>query len=145
MNRLWRELALVAILAGLPAVALAGQDPPSAALPPDKTVISGPGTPATLGAPIDAPVEAPAQPDRPRLFETRPVKTYVHNYFQAHGLYCYANMDSPTCTNVWTELRFVFGSCRSFFGEPCFNPRPDGFNGINGMNGNGGCGPGGCR
>ncbi len=35
------------------------------------------------------------------------------------GLGCHAHHDQYGCSSLWSELRFAFGSCRAFFGEPC--------------------------
>jgi hypothetical protein len=39
-----------------------------------------------------------------------------------HGLCCQGSHDSPTCGSLHSELTFIFGSCRQFFGEPCLVP-----------------------
>jgi hypothetical protein len=57
----------------------------------------------------------------PRLAETQPVREQLHR----HGLACFATINTVGCTSLHSELTFVFGSCRAFFGEPCF-ARPDG-------------------
>ena len=51
------------------------------------------------------------------------------------GLACYTNRNSPGCSNLRNDLRFIFGSCRDFFGEPCL-PHPNATGrGISGMKG----------
>jgi hypothetical protein len=37
-----------------------------------------------------------------------------------HGMACVSNQDNwGGCGCFCSEMRFIFGSCRSFFGEPC--------------------------
>ena len=36
------------------------------------------------------------------------------------GLGCYTTHNVPGCGSLHSELTFIFGSCRQFFGEPCF-------------------------
>ncbi len=50
------------------------------------------------------------------------VRTLIHN----RGYGCGTDPTFPGCTNLREEFRFIFGSCRSFFGEPCLpkNPPP---------------------
>jgi hypothetical protein len=51
-------------------------------------------------------------------------KECVRNYFQSNvPICCWAHHNSVGCGNIWSEFVFVFGSCRSFYGEPCL-PRP---------------------
>jgi hypothetical protein len=50
-----------------------------------------------------------------------------------HGLGCAADPNEIGCGNCWTQLRFMFSSCRTFFGEPCPpRLRPFGFGGGTG-------------
>ena len=37
----------------------------------------------------------------------------------SHGVACQNDPYYPTCGNVFYELRFAFGSCRSFFDQAC--------------------------
>jgi hypothetical protein len=53
------------------------------------------------------------------LFPNHPVRTAVHDELHRYGLGCYATIDTVGCTSCASELTFIFGSCRSFFGEPC--------------------------
>ncbi|MGF1579083.1 MAG: hypothetical protein ACFCD0_06935 [Gemmataceae bacterium] len=36
-----------------------------------------------------------------------------------YGLGCHAHHDQFGCSSLWSEIRFAFGSCRAYFGEPC--------------------------
>ena len=46
------------------------------------------------------------------------------NVLNRTGLACYTNRNSPGCSSLRNDLRFIFGSCRDFFGEPCL-PHPN--------------------
>lgn len=37
---------------------------------------------------------------------------------------CWANVNSMGCGSLHSECAFIFGSCRTFYGEPCFKQRP---------------------
>lgn len=37
---------------------------------------------------------------------------------------CWASFNGYTCGSCRSEMTFIFGSCRSFFGEPCLNGPP---------------------
>ncbi len=37
---------------------------------------------------------------------------------------CYANFNDYSCSNLHTELLWVFGSCRQFYGERCLKGPP---------------------
>ena len=43
----------------------------------------------------------------------------AHPFLNKHGLGCYAHHDQIGCSSFHSEFRFIFGSCRAFFGEPC--------------------------
>jgi hypothetical protein len=45
----------------------------------------------------------------------QPLRKCIHD----SGYCCGFNPDAPTCMTLHEHLRFIFGSCRSFFGEPC--------------------------
>jgi hypothetical protein len=48
----------------------------------------------------------------------------VRRAFNRHGVCCYTTHNVPGCGSLHSELTFIFGSCRVFFGEPCLNPPP---------------------
>jgi hypothetical protein len=37
---------------------------------------------------------------------------------------CYKSINCPGCGTLRSELTFAFGSCRRFFGDPCFKSPP---------------------
>jgi hypothetical protein len=50
----------------------------------------------------------------------------VHYMLNSHGMACASNFNNSGCGNFWSEFTFVFGSCRSFFGQTC-TPQPSHF------------------
>src|SRR2546421_337786 len=49
----------------------------------------------------------------------------VHTWLRKHGVGCYAHFNNYSCSSLKSEGAFLFGSCRTFFGEPCFlGPTP---------------------
>jgi hypothetical protein len=46
----------------------------------------------------------------------------LRRLFHGQGIGCQENYDGA-CSSLAAELRFVFGSCRTFFREPCI-PNP---------------------
>lgn len=56
---------------------------------------------------------APALADAPA--RRRP----LHECLNRCGLACYANHNQFGCGSLHSELTFIFGSCRTFFGETC--------------------------
>lgn len=71
--------------------------------------------PALAGTPDQANVGA-AQPRGP-----------IRGFFNRHGVCCQNNR-LGACSNLAAELRFIFGSCRAFYNEPCvpIQRRPQG-------------------
>jgi hypothetical protein len=64
-------------------------------------------------------------------------------WLRNHPWKCWAHHNTLGCGSCQSELAFLFGSCRTFFGEPCFKgppppPWPPGFGAGFGP------GPGGC-
>jgi len=58
-----------------------------------------------------------------------PVKRWhpVYNWYVKSPCYCVTHHNVPGCGSLKSELVFIFGGCREFFGEPCFkgpNPYP---------------------
>src|SRR5262249_9634087 len=65
----------------------------------------------------------------------------IHNALHRMGLGCWTTFNTFGCGSLHADALFVFGSCRQFFGEPCFSrapeaPLPPGYQQGNG-NGNG--------
>jgi hypothetical protein len=51
----------------------------------------------------------------------RPIRDYFH-----HGrpVGCWSSFNGYGCSSLHSELGFLFGSCRMFFGEPCLKGAP---------------------
>jgi hypothetical protein len=87
------------------------------------TAPEAPSPPARLSpAPVLA--SAPccggeAGPDQPG-----PPKTLLRQALNRHGVGCYTTHNVPGCGSLHSELTFIFGSCRVFFGEPCMARPP---------------------
>jgi hypothetical protein len=48
----------------------------------------------------------------------------VHDRMRRCYLNCWSHHNETDCGSLKSELHFLFGSCRTFFGERC-SPRPD--------------------
>jgi hypothetical protein len=121
-----RSFATQALLAGLLGLGvtagLRAQDPrmgpaPAPATPPKPVVtevrppVPTRVTPEELLAPDCPAAAADAVPKR------RPIRDWL----ASHG--CWADINTLGCGSLRQELRFIFGSCREFFGESC-QPNP---------------------
>jgi hypothetical protein len=64
----------------------------------------------------------------PFPFAPRPVSAPADHFGQRclnkHGVGCKDDPYAPACSSLHYELRFMFGSCRSFFEQPCAPARP---------------------
>jgi hypothetical protein len=54
-----------------------------------------------------------------------PALRFVKKSLNLVGLGCWSHMNRPTCSSLWSELTFAFGSCRTWFGEPCLQRAPE--------------------
>ncbi len=137
-SRILRFCLLAAVLV-TPAWAVRGQEPPIEYVPgppvvnqhgivSSQPIISEPVivedhvAPVPMDGAMGCSEEAPPKKGW-RLFsrapENHPVHTAINNELHRYGLGCYATIDTVGCTSCGSELTFIFGSCRSFFGEPC--------------------------
>ena len=46
------------------------------------------------------------------------------NLLRRFGIHCWSDPTLPICTNGRSQLVFIFGSCKAFFGEPCLAQKP---------------------
>jgi hypothetical protein len=104
----WRRLVFLAAL-----LLLALQVNPARAEPP--TSGSADAIEVNVAPALPGYVNLPAHMD---LESSR-----QHPYFNRRGYCCDSYPGSPGCGNLHETCRFIFGSCRSFFGEPC-PPKP---------------------
>jgi hypothetical protein len=116
MNR-WRFLFALAGL-GLSITLARASDPPlgepGQIFYPHTQIVPPPVTPPTqAGPPFYTP---PNYPTLPVATETsRPVRVWM----QKCGIGCWSHLSSVGCGSLRADWEFVFGSCRTFFGEPC--------------------------
>ena len=60
----------------------------------------------------------------PAIPEPPPPRGPVHRLLNKCGLDCWAHHTQMGCGSFHSEMRFMFGSCRTFFSERCIpNPR----------------------
>jgi hypothetical protein len=103
----------------------------------------------TYHPPLPAPYFVPPPPG--------PASHRLHGLLNQHGMACQSNARWGACGNFHYDCAFIFGSCRSFFGERCDplqhygnhghnNGYQTGYQGSNWFNGAaGGCGIFGCN
>jgi hypothetical protein len=48
----------------------------------------------------------------------------VCDWIKSRPLYCWASHNKMGCGSLKSECTFLFGSCREFFGEPCYKGPP---------------------
>ena len=143
MNR-WLLRVALAVVLGCGAGRASAQQPG-----PIQPVVHEMGQPQVRLAPQPA-VAYTAQSGAPCAAEQKPEQAqpgFCMRCLNSIGLGCAANHDSPGCGSCYSHYIFVFGSCRQFFGEPCFPWGPDTLPGkfgtTGGAGGAGGAG-GGC-
>jgi hypothetical protein len=57
--------------------------------------------------------------------DSSPTRTPLADWFHYHRpLCCWASFNGYGCSSLHSELAFVFGSCRTFFSEPCLKGPP---------------------
>jgi hypothetical protein len=112
MNIKFQRLCMVSLFSAcLHAPPLFAQAPQAIPSAPGQTII------------VDTPgVDLRQPPPAPRPYQ---------RLLNSHGMSCASNFDQAGCGNFWSEFRFVFGSCRTFFGQPCI-PNPPHFGPGNG-------------
>ena len=84
------------------------------------------------GAPL-VPMPAPAQVPDGKWFPYGPVEiaattvrphTPVMDLLRKCNIGCYTTVHELGCGSFCSEANFIFGSCHSFYGEPCAVPPP---------------------
>jgi hypothetical protein len=112
MKRKVKRLGLLTLLAGcLHASQLAAQ-PPASGGPRAATPMPGAPMPGLVY--VGEEVEVVSGPVR-----NRPTQRAFNNC----GMCCASDFNQVGCGNFWSEVTFIFGSCRTFFGQPCV-PNP---------------------
>jgi hypothetical protein len=57
--------------------------------------------------------------------DNSPSKRPIRDWLRYHRpLGCWASFNGYSCSSVHSELAFLFGSCRTFYGEPCLKGPP---------------------
>ncbi len=90
-------------------------------LPAQTPIPPAPVAPAQAPCCGGAESSMPPGPDQPG-----PYKSPLRQWLNHCGVGCWTSHNSPGCGSLHSTLTFVFGSCRSFFGEPCLAPPPPG-------------------
>lgn len=108
-----RVVLLIAVGAVVAEASVRGGEPPDASgAHPERYHPAHSAQPGTAWAPQVPPVQpTPVQP--------------VRDYLRKVNAACWSHHSvSPGCSSLWAELRFGFGSCRSWFGEACPGDAP---------------------
>lgn len=96
---------------------------PVPAEPPGSEAVTAPSPQGSVtAAPFTDTTEAiappvPLPPPPPRV----PVKK---GFLARHGLCCWTTHYTLGCSSLKSECKFIFGSCRTFYGEPCLGAPP---------------------
>jgi hypothetical protein len=56
-----------------------------------------------------------------KVYTGHPVRDWCHNH---PPLGCWSSFNTYTCSSLHSETAFIFGSCKTFFGEPCLKVPP---------------------
>ena len=133
MQQRWFARAILAITLGLGV--MAGLIRADETLPlPNPVAPAGPVL--SPAAPPGEPVHYPADvvlpewprvapgPGQPASFGERAHNCITKVLAANVPAFCWANHNSVGCGNFCSEFNFIFGSCRTFYGEPCFRGPP---------------------
>ena len=113
----WRFLFALTAL-GLRVGLAAANDPPPGVpgqmIYPHTQIANQPLTPPTMVGPaFYIPPNYPHLQNNPAA--PRPLRTAL----QRIGVGCWSHFNQLGCSNLRSETAFIFGSCRTFFGQPC--------------------------
>ncbi|HLJ94905.1 MAG TPA: hypothetical protein VKU02_17140 [Gemmataceae bacterium] len=135
MQRGWFLRAKLAIALGLGVMAgaLRAQEPlplPSSAPPPAGVPVSNHAIPA--GEPLHYSNDVVLPEWRSVGHDPVPpssIRERMHNcvtkYLAANvPIFCWASHNSVGCGNFCSEFNFIFGSCKTFYGETCYKGPP---------------------
>ncbi len=112
------------VLAGGPASAQTPAQAPAPTPAQDSVVVPPRGAPSLYAVPpspiFDAahapePAEEPAPPQGLVKKCMGKCKSCLNKY----GLCCWSHHNTLGCSNFEAQYRFIFSSCRTFYGEPC--------------------------
>jgi hypothetical protein len=88
------------------------------------TIDGNPNAPCASCGSASAEASAPASGGwRPlrSLWQNHPVSSYWRNH-ESCG--CWAHFNGFSCSSLASEYAFVFGSCRTFYNQPCMKGPP---------------------
>jgi hypothetical protein len=113
----WRLLSVLAAL-GLSVGSARANDPPRGVpgqiFYPHTQVVPVPETPPSMVGPSF--YIPPQYPPLPFAAQTsRPIRVWM----QKCGVGCWSHINTIGCGSLRADWEFIFGSCRTFFGEPC--------------------------
>jgi hypothetical protein len=120
MNSGMFKRAVLALSAGLGIVAGLARAQDVRPTPVGNGSIPPATLPGTIIMPPYTPGPHPQTPPAHPLLEER-----LHRY----GLHCFAEINSLGCGSWKSDFQFVFGSCHTFYGQPCI-PQPPHDTGI---------------
>ena len=89
--------------------------------PPARTVDSWSVNEFGGGASLHPMPQLEAPPEWPKK---GPVRDWIHDCLHKQGFCCWSHHNAYTCGSVKSELVFIFGPCKEFFGEPCLPGPP---------------------
>lgn len=122
MRQIWFPRVFMALAIGLgvmAGVSRADGPPPPITVPSTGPALEQPmpfGDPMVAGDMV--PPGGPGGPEGPK--KHRSFRECMHDYFTANiPILCWSHHNSVGCGNFKSEFVFIFGSCRSFYGEPC--------------------------
>jgi hypothetical protein len=126
MHRGWFVGGVLAILLGLgiagPRIRADDLRPVPSPAPEPAPVVDNSVGPQVPFIPGDA-VLAPGPPDGAP--KHRSFREWASDCLHANvPILCWAHHNGLGCGNIVSEFNFVFGSCRTFYGEPCFTRPP---------------------
>lgn len=99
---------------------------------PTPELLPQPRVPAPRPAPQPGPGYYPRTPSAANELppgyppvDSSPSKTPIRDWYR-HGrpLGCWASFNGYGCSSLKSELAFIFGSCRTFYAEPCLKGAP---------------------
>ena len=122
MSVILKQLGALALVGwSLQTSTLCAQAPGQTAAPP------APAAAATANVVVTEGTAPSSEPTTSRPFK---------RIFNSHGMCCASDFNQFGCGNFWSEATFILGSCRTFFGQPCYPNSPH--FGLGGTRGGGG-------
>jgi hypothetical protein len=74
---------------------------------------------AVIGLGVWAGLARSEEPVPVGLESQKPPAPFLTAWFQRHNCCCASHHNDLGCTSGKADCKFIFGSCRTFFGEPC--------------------------